>query len=818
MKLDYIAHIRASDGCKQSVEQHLLGVKALAEEYGAKIGVRHIAGLAGMLHDMGKYTDTFRNYLIQAVQHPEAPPKRGSVDHSTAGGKLLYERYHNKDFAPIQLETGLLAEIVGNAIISHHSYLHDYLDQELESKYLQRVTKQEGIFDFEKSVALLFEDVISEQEFKEYIARAANELKDYLNVPSAFTREQKCMFLTKFVFSALIDADRTDTRRFEENLTAEMEASPAHSELFQDYYDKLMQEIYSYDQNPLSENSINNLRKAMSEQCDRFATKPSGIYTLSIPTGGGKTLASLRYALKHAAEFGKKRIIYVLPYTTIIEQNAAEVRRILQDDVHILEHHSNVVEENFTDDEAEEGVPNVQQKLKLSKDNWDSPIIFTTMVQFLNVFYAKGSRNIRRLHNLAESVLIFDEVQKVPISCISLFNEALNFLHGFCRSSIILCTATQPALDFVEHRLQIQPEAEMISNLEQVVAAFKRVEMVDEATSGPHTNESLTEFVLHQLEEKPNILIILNTKSVVKKLSESLREKVPEGVPVYHLSTSMCPAHRKKMLAQIRVHLLKKERMICISTALIEAGVDVSFSCVIRSLAGLDSIAQAAGRCNRHGEDELQQVYVIDHAEENLKYLEEVRRGKEITKRILLDLKRTPGSHGGHLLSLQAMTDYFRQFYTDMERKVNYNIKSLSLDMTTLLFAAGTENKFHNDYYTNYRKTLPLFLRNSYRTAAEYFQVIDQPTTSVIVPYGEEGNQIIAELNGAERIEDFGKLMRRAQQYSISLFRYDLDKLSQNDALESLLDGRVFVLKDGAYNEEYGLDLGNDSWSGSYMW
>lgn len=296
---------------------------------------------------------------------------------------------------------------------------------------------------------------------------------------------------------------------------------------------------------------INRLRSEMSEQCDAFAEKPSGIYTLSIPTGGGKTFASLRYALKHAQLYNKKRIIYIVPFTTIIEQNAEEVRKVLQDDVNILEHHSNVVEDADENDEQQDGIMSVQQRLKLAKDNWDVPIIFTTMVQFLNVFYAKGSRNIRRLHNMSEAVLIFDEVQKVPVPCISLFNEALNFLKTYCHSSILLCTATQPALNYVEHQLQVSPNPEIIRGLDNVIDAFKRVEIVDRATDETFNTEKLANFIEKRMTEVSSVLVILNTKGVVKKLYEHLNSN-DNNINIFHLSTSMCAAHRNQILEEVR--------------------------------------------------------------------------------------------------------------------------------------------------------------------------------------------------------------------------------------------------------------------------
>lgn len=800
--MNYIAHIRAIDGQIQSVEEHLLGVKELAETYGEKIGVRHIAGLAGMLHDMGKYTDEFRKYILEAVKNPDSPPKRGSVDHSTAGGKLLFQLFHVGAFSRYYW---ILAEVVGNAIISHHSYLHDFLNPGLESPYLKRVSEKQPT-EFESSKRLFFDRVMGETEFRQYVSQASDELEGYLLKPFSENSESKLMFLTKFIFSALIDADRTNTRLFEENTLVELELN--RKDLFDAYYGKLMVKLDSYQGQDDAKTPINLLRSEMSEQCDRFAEKPSGIYTLSIPTGGGKTLASLRYALRHATLHDKKRILYVVPYTTIIEQNADEVRKILKDDVHILEHHSNVVDDVNDDDENEDGLTSKRQKLKLAKDNWDAPIIFTTMVQFLNVLYAKSSRNIRRLHHLSEAVLIFDEVQKVPVSCVSLFNQALNFLRSYGHSSVILCTATQPALNFVEHKLEMSPDAEIIPNLDHVIDEFKRVEIVDRATDEAFDNGKLAGFVADKLNEVPSVLVILNTKAAVKRLYLQMKGG---DVPVYHLSTSMCSAHRKRILTQVRERIGRKEKLLCISTQLIEAGVDISLDCVIRSLAGLDSIAQAAGRCNRHGKTGIRQVYVIDHAEENLKHLHEIRIGKDLSRKILVDLRRDQNSHGGHILSVQAMDRYFKAFYTKLDPDLNYFIKPLEKDMTELLASDRKHSSYYQAYKREKKEELPLFIVNSYRTAAEYFQVIESYTTSVIVPYGERGKDIIALLSGNRKIEELSQLLREAQQYSINLFRYEKEQLIKNNGLVSLLDGKILALKESAYNEEFGLDLDNDS-------
>ncbi|WP_243290912.1 CRISPR-associated helicase Cas3' [Bacillus sp. FJAT-47783] len=804
--MNYIAHIRSNDKQVQTVEDHLLEVKELAESFGEKIGVKHLTGLAGMLHDLGKYTNEFHEYLLEAVNNPDSPPKRGSVDHSTAGGKLLYDLFHTKETISRNKYIGIVAEIVGNAIISHHSYLQDFLNPNLESNYLNRVRDKE-LAEFELTKKYFFEYVMSESDFYEYVEKAAVELEHFLAKESSENNEKQLMFLTKFIFSALIDADRTNSQLFEENKSNELLYDS--EELFDKYYKRLMGKIDSYRNQPGADTPINLLRAKMSEQCDRFAEKPSGIFTLSIPTGGGKTLASLRYALKHVKFYNKKRIIYVVPYTTIIEQNADEVRKILKDDANILEHHSNVINDENDNDENQDGIINVEQKLKLAKDNWDSPIIFTTMVQFLNVFYAKGSRNIRRLHNLSESVIIFDEVQKVPISCVSLFNQALNFLKTYGHSSIVLCTATQPALDFVEHKLEINTDAEIVEDLEHVIEAFKRVEIIDMATNERFNNNKLTDFIQLKIEEVQSVLVILNTKTVVRNLYNQLKDK-EDRIPIYHLSTTMCAAHRSKILDEVRQHLKEGNKIICISTQLIEAGVDVSFDCVVRSLAGLDSIAQAAGRCNRHGEKDLQNVYVIDHEEENLDHLKEINIGKRVARRILIDIRSDKASHGGQILSKQAMERYFKEFYTEFKSDLNYFIPKLKKEMTELLTATKTKSSYYRAYFHNERKHLPLFIVNSYKTAAEHFRVIDDYTTSVLVPF-KEGKEIIAELNSRRTIADFTRLMRRAQQFTINLYEYELRKLNENNGVVSLLDGKILALKEGAYSQEFGLNLENDS-------
>ncbi|MEC0329617.1 CRISPR-associated helicase Cas3' [Paenibacillus macerans] len=793
----YIAHVRELDKEIQTIKTHLLGVQRLTEQFGEKLGLKHVAGLAGLLHDLGKYSDKFQQYIDVVAFHPELPqPKRGEVDHSTAGGRLLFSLLHHKESTFCEK---LLAEIVGNAIISHHSNLQDYLSPEIKSDYLRRV-QDTNLPEYELAVERFFQDTMSKEELINYIHVAVDELEQSTN-----RTPTQSFFVTKYIFSCLIDADRTDTRSFEEQVEA---GEPTqHLLLFDTYYRRLMDHLATLKEKSDASEPINVLRAQMSEQCDVFAAeRPSGIYTLSIPTGGGKTLASLRYALRHAGKYNKQRIIYVVPYTTIIEQNADEVRKILKDSEHILEHHSNIIEDDPNgrgdDDEADDGIITDKEKLKLARDNWDSPIIFTTLVQFLNVFYAKGNRNTRRMHNLSHSVIVFDEVQKVPIHCISLFNEALNFLKQDAHCSILLCTATQPTLEEVKHSLWKDRDGEIVPNLSEVAKAFKRVELIDQ-TEDPMTNETLAGWVKSEINGWGSALIILNTKRVVKDLYEKLKDF---PVPVYHLSTSMCAAHRKEQLEEIRGMLDQQDPFICVTTQLIEAGVDVSFKCVIRSLAGLDSIAQAAGRCNRHGEDESRNVYIINHAEEAVSKLKEIKVGKDMSSHVLARFKKKADKYEGNLLLPKAMSEYFRYYYNRMEVNLNYYVKKLDKEMTKLLMSLSQENDYVTHYQKKHGTSFPLLLNGSYKTAAEHFQVIDQKTTSVLVPYGR-GKELIAQLNSGAWLEDISKFLKQAQQYTVNLYSQELEHLRRDNAIVVHLDGMIYELKENWYSDEYGVDL-----------
>ncbi len=801
----YIAHISQKDKRIQTVPEHLDAVQEGCEAFGGKIGVAHLAGMAGLLHDIGKNTPAFKYYIETASAGLAHAPKRGSVDHSTAGGRWLYRRYHKKALLP---EDKATVEWIANCIISHHQGLRDFLAPEAESPFLERVArKQDGMEEYDLAVESFLENW-TEEELDCYFADAAKELKAAL----LLLRENKLRpiassLLIKYLFSCLIDADRTNTREFEENRYEGWQRD--NRPFFERSYQLLMDRLHMMNENDQAELPINRLRRDMSEQCEEFALRPSGIYTLSIPTGGGKTLASLRYALRHALEHQKERIIYIVPFTTIIEQNAQEIRNILNDDIHILEHHSNVIEDIDISGMGPEQQADYQlqkERLSLARDNWDSPIIFTTMVQFLNTFYAKGTRNTRRLHRLSNAVLIFDEVQAVPSKCVSLFNAVLNFLHSFGRSSLILCTATQPALNFVKHKLMMPEQSEIVQNRDEVTKQFKRVEVQNRITSERWSTEELGGFIRERADEVSSVLIILNTKSAVRKLYQHLKEAEwmqDGGTQLYHLSTGMCAAHRKTTLHKMNTALDNGQPVICLSTQLIEAGVNISFPCVIRSLAGLDSIAQAAGRCNRHGEAELRQVYVIRSADEHLSSLPEIAIGAKVSERLFRDYQDNPERFHNSLLSPQAMEQYFQYYYEQIQGNLDYHVPQLDKNLFDLL---NFNKAYFQDYCRTHGQTPEIVSRPAFATVEQHFEVIANQTTSVLVPYDEAAKELLLDLNGELEPEQLSRLHKQAQQYVVNLFDRERIQLDKEKSIYPLLHGHIWALQENAYSEEYGVD------------
>lgn len=800
-----IAHMRKTDYKEQTVQEHLESVAAIAKHLGAKGGVQSLTELAGFMHDMGKHTNAFATYINNAVKHTDAPLER--IDHSTAGAKYLYETYYiEKPRQQSEVLSNLVIEIVGMAILSHHSGLQNFIETDgSPGDYIRRVSKDD--LPHYKEVCSTFLRVAGNKERIEQLYESSLlEMKAFLLKLRQLQKRygehnlsQQVMFsiLMRFVFSCLIDADRTDARRFDEDDHSDLIAS--NQVMFEQSYKHLLAHLQRLEAEPDASKPINQRRSAMSEQCDRMAAQPSSIRQLSIPTGGGKTLASLRYALKHALvpSKEKERIIYIVPFTTILEQNADAVRDVIRNKQAVLEHHANVIDDDLVESKLDYYGQAGLKRMQLARDNWDHPIIFTTMVQFLDTFYAKGTRKARRLHNLTNAIIIFDEVQSVPIKHLPLFNSALNYLHYFGGSSILLCTATQPSLTMTPYPLLMDKEAEMVQDLQAVVKAFQRVTIESKVTARGWTASEISHFTRNELVDKQSALIILNTKRAVLNVYQEL--KCSSEYNVYHLSTSMCPQHRKDILKEVKEKLrIRRDKVICVSTQLIEAGVDISFECVIRSLAGLDSIAQAAGRCNRNDEYTRGYVYIIRSQDEQLSRLPEIALGQRVLEEDVLSRQELADD----LLHPAAIKLYFDYYLAKAASVIRTTDTELNVPLIELIDRA---QKYVGAIPKQEHRT---FMRAMYKTLESHFQVIEAPTSGVLVPYNEAAKAVITDLN--EDIHDYARLhvlLKQAQLFSVSVYSHTLHRLIEEDLIYPLHQKGMYALRDVAYHLEYGLSL-----------
>ncbi|MFH1288549.1 MAG: CRISPR-associated helicase Cas3', partial [bacterium] len=541
--------------------------------------------------------------------------------------------------------------------------------------------------------------------------------------------------------------------------------------------------------------------------CYDFADKKNGLYQLTVPTGGGKTFASLRFALHHADKRKMDRIIYVLPYTSIIDQNADEIRKVLEEKDEkgkylnrvVLEHHSNLMPDKET------------KRQKMLSENWDAPVVLTTNIQVLEALFGSGTRGARRIHQLANAVIIFDEVQTLPVKCVQLFNIAVNFLVNNCCSTVVLCTATQPLLDKIEPQsraLVITAEQQIVSNVRQLFDDLKRVEIYDKRNDGGWSNDEIKELAGQKVVESGSVLIVVNTKTSAREIYQQCKQI--SNVEIYHLSTHMCPAHRMAVLDQIKACLPDKKSVICISTQLIEAGVDISFGSVIRFLAGLDSIVQAAGRCNRHNEKypALGEVYIINPAEENIDSIEDIRIGKEKSERLLDEFKANPKRFGNSILSPEAMEQYYKYYFYQRANEMNYPVNSKSaIGQEDNLFNLLSVNKVSVEEYIRINKKSPeIPLRQAFMSAAKSFEVIETVARGIVVPYGKEGKEIVNKLCSVQELEKQYKLIRRAQRYSVNVFPNVLKKLQDQQAIHEVQGGSgILYLDERYYSDEFGL-------------
>lgn len=767
----FIAHIRTSE---EGVTRQLLGnhCRNAAQYAGScldRAGLEQSGRLLGLIHDCGKFKEEFQKYLV------DPNGIRGSVNHTFAGTRLLLERYHTSDDGMQRLAAELLAFASG----SHHG-LFDCVDENKKSGFDYRLAKEH--IGYNECVKNFFEQCIPPEALDKLFAAAVEELSQVCQRLAEGREDyaENCFqlgLLARLLLSALIEGDRRDTAEFMMNLCPEPEKLSGLWETCLVHMEEKLS-LFSGD------TAISRARREISDRCRRMAEEKPGLYRLNVPTGGGKTLSSLRYALAHAKRWGKRRIIFTSPLLSILEQNAAVIREYVGNDGIVLEHHSNVL------NTAEYGELDHRE---LAMENWNSPIIITTLVQLLQTLFSGKTTSIRRFQSLCDSVIVIDEVQTVPPRMLTLFNLSIDFLTRVCGTTVLLCSATQPYLEGTTHPLRGEIR-NVIPNDKLLWEPFRRTVITD---AGEKTLEEIAEFAWAELEQTQSLLVVCNRKDEAEYLFSRLRDGAGMAC---HLSASMCTEHRRKVLARLRAALEAGEKCLCVATQVIEAGVDISFHRVIRLAAGMDSVIQAAGRCNRHGEAaEPVPVYVISCQGENLEKLREIRDAKKATQTLLDGFRRRPTRFDNDLSSDAAIRAYYQKLYQEMtEGYQDYTIEKPG----TSLFALLSDNLKLYDETASWAGQY--MLNQAFKLAGSRFEVFDGGTRDLIVPFGK-GAELIAELAGhpnpdAAFLADW---VRRARPYSIAVYEWQLKRLG-NAVTEY---SGAAVLSEGFYDEDTGLML-----------
>ncbi|WDM67260.1 CRISPR-associated endonuclease Cas3'' [Xanthomonas cucurbitae] len=733
----------------QRLPDHLLTVGERAADAAAPFGGQLLASLAGQLHDLGKYTLKFQRRL-------DGDPAR--VDHATWGARVAHERY------------GTAGTLIAYAIAGHHAGLPDgkpgyaaqsrpALSERLSEDYRERELPP-LLPDWERDLAL----------------------PDKATLPDGFSghpRQERRPFqltvLARMLFSCLVDADFTDTDDFYrrvEGLPSRAEQAGTRPSLTQ-----LRESLDAHLATLPAEGGINPLRAQILRDIRAKAGMRQGLFSLTVPTGGGKTLASLAFALDHAIAHGLRRVIYVIPFTSIVEQTVQVFRQALdvqeRDDV-VLEHHS-----AFFDDPSK--APQAIDKRKLAMENWDAPIIVTTAVQFFESLFADRPSRCRKLHNIAGSVVVLDEAQTLPHAllrpCVALLDElARNY-----RVSPVLCTATQPALrldqGFTGGLEQVQ---ELVDDPAALYARLRRVRVCHVGTLD---DDALAE----QLRQREQVLCIVNNRRHARHLFETLADQPGAR----HLTTLMHARHRSAVLADVRQDLKAGRPCRLIATSLIEAGVDVDFPAVLRAEAGLDSIAQAAGRCNREGRRPAETSAVLVFAPANPDWA--APKELELFAEVFGDVQRT---HHDDLLAMDAIAAYFAELYRRLS-----DAKLDREDLLGLLRGSWIDS-------------LPL------DTLARTFKMIQTTMRPLIVPYAAGSDKEVPEvaetLRQLEHAEHAGVAgaARRLQPWLVQVPEQAYKALWHSHAIAPVAPERygeqfVRLVNPRLYDPQFGLHWDN---------
>lgn len=703
-----LAHV-SDEGDEHCLDEHLRETARLSGEFAAVFGCGEWGRLAGLWHDLGKYTERFQKY-IRSVNDPNAHVGKNGGDHSTAGALHALEML------------GPLGLIFAYPIAGHHAGLPDWneggmasLAQRLQQKELLEQTLEAGI-----------PAVILNQ------AKPTERAKSGTDISQSFW--------LRMLFSCVVDADFLDTEKFfDRNKSEERGGYPPLTELLP-LFNRFMEEM----QAKAKQTSVNAIRADILRQCATKAQQASGLFSLTVPTGGGKTLSSLAFALNHAVMHGQRRIIYVIPYTSIIEQTAEQFRKVWHglglDDV-VIEHHSNL----DVDDEQRDNA-----RSRLACENWDAPVVVTTTVQFFESLFASRTSRCRKLHNISGSVVILDEAQLLPPDFLNPILEVLTELQKNYGVTIVFSTATQPALGpHASADFNFKGLSRVTEIIDDPATLFNKLKRTEVALLGNLLEPQPWDDVAVRLKGHDSVLCIVSRRDDAR----TLWEMMPDGT--FHLSALMCGAHRSDKISEIKQRLKVKKSTRVISTQLVEAGVDVDFPVVYRSLAGLDSIAQAAGRCNREGLLEKGDVLVFTPPSKIP--VGHLSQAAEIGRSLL-------AAHEDAALTPEYFEAFFRQFYW---------VRGDRLDKEKII------DLLRNDTPQ---------LRFSFREASQRFKLIDEAAQAqVIVRY--QNDELLAKL---EREQPDRWLRRKLQRYVVNLPRRLHGQLLASGAIREIYPG-IFV-------------------------
>lgn len=791
------AHYDKATGEKQKLENHLFNVAEHASEVAKIINQPNVLFLIGLYHDLGKSDQNFQDMMMNQ--------KNTLVNHSSAGAKYLFTKM--LQIIPLKIKDKkklkylpFFIESISYVISSHHGVYDIPIDEDtyFNSRLYERMAyDSDPKYKFDTDV-LTFADLLEKQltniyqlTLTELILSAFNEyiyLHDQLQPNDKSEEFYYNGLIIRLYLSILKNADILDTINAYSNKISPLKND--YKQQLAEQYVASIESLYQRFGNPTT--PLNKIRTSIAQAAkDRGEQDTAGIYRLDLPTGAGKTNLSIRYAVHQMAKMGKERFIYITPYLSVLEQNAREIKAILGEEG-ILEHHSNIIDSN------QDNIEEIGDKKEASfhsylTETWDSPVVLSTMVQIFQTFFKVKSSNIRRFANLINSTIVLDEVQSLPVEVTTLFNLTMNFLSKVMNVNVVLCTATQPNYDSkaISHPIQYggssSEETDIVQLKESEREVFNRTSVYKfREDNNPATIEDIAEEVL--IHDDESILIILNTKAAVKKLYEQLKQQISRAC--YHLSTNMCAKHRLDIIEEIR-EKIHKEPLICISTQLIEAGVDLDFNRVIRSNAGIDSIVQASGRCNREGKLEkgIVQLVNVDSSEEKLDKLKSIKDKKQVTEQIITKYDSP--------INISELNDEFFERYYSNNRKETFD------------YPTGKDLPTVYNYLSLNSLTFDLknaAIKQSFKTAAHEMDLIKDDTQGVIVYYNNKEliEDLIATVNRFEidyYMEDLARirhLLKQLQPYTVNMYRIN----DLKEAVTSYMDGEIKILQEDFYDND----------------